>query len=365
MTDTPSSPSPSSPPPGSPPGSSSAGTPAPAVSLGEIAEIVERFPGPDLEAGTAARLREQHLVKPRGALGKLEEIAYWVAAWQGRHPPDLRHPRVNVYAANHGVAAARPVSAYPVDVTRQMMTVFQTGGSAVNQIAQIADTDLRVYELDLDTPTADFTKGPAMTDQGCAQAMAYGMMGVDQGLHLLCLGEMGIGNTTSAAALCYALFGGSAAEWVGPGTGVDGTRLAAKIQAVEDGVAANRTAMTDPMQVLRCLGGYELAAIVGAIIAARLAKTPVLLDGYTCTAAAAVLWALDPKALDHCLVAHVSAEPGHRKLLDRIGREAILDLGMRLGEGSGAALAIPIIKAAVDCHANMATFQQAKVSDKA
>jgi nicotinate-nucleotide--dimethylbenzimidazole phosphoribosyltransferase len=246
-----------------------------------------------------------------------------------------------------------------------MVANFGAGGAAVNQLCQLADSDLRVYELDLDTPTADFTQGPAMDEEGCARAMAYGMMGVDQGLHLLCLGEMGIGNTTSASALCTALFEGAAEDWVGPGTGVDRAGRARKTAAVAAGIAANREALGDPLEVLRCLGGYELAAIVGAIVAARLARTPVLLDGFACTAAAAVLWAIDPKALDHCLVAHVSAEPGHRRLLDRIGREAILDLGMRLGEASGAALAINIVRAAVDCHAGMATFDEAGVSGKA
>ena len=338
--------------------------PTAAIGIDEIRDLARNLPGPDLEAGTAARHREARLTKPAGALGRLEEIAYWMACWQGRHPPLLRHPRVAVFAGNHGVAAARGVSAYPTDVTAQMVANFGAGGAAVNQLCEIADSDLRVYELDLDRPTADFTQGPAMDEEGCARAMAYGMMGVDQGLHLLCLGEMGIGNTTSAAALSAALFEGTAEDWVGPGTGVDAAGRARKIAAVEAGIATNRPALGDPLEVLRCLGGFELAAIVGAILAARLARTPVLLDGFACTAAAAVLWALDPKALDHCLVAHVSAEPGHRRLLDRIGRQAILDLGMRLGEGSGAALAINVVRAAVDCHAGMATFEEAGVSGK-
>ncbi len=335
-----------------------------AVTLAEMLDLARHLPAPDLEAGTAARQREARLTKPPGARGRLEEIAYWMACWQGRHPPELRHPRVAVFAGNHGVARARAVSAYPVEVTRQMMANFRAGGAAVNQLCQVADSDLRVYELDLDTTTADFTAGPAMDEESCARAMAYGMMAVDQGLHLLCLGEMGIGNTTAAAAICTALFGGVAADWVGPGTGVDGAGLARKAAAVDAGIAANRQALADPMQVLRCLGGLELAAIVGAVLAARLARTPVLLDGFACTAAAAVLWAVDPKALDHCLVAHVSAEPGHRHLLDRIGCQAVLDLGMRLGEGSGAALAINIVRAAVECHAGMATFDDAGVSGK-
>jgi nicotinate-nucleotide--dimethylbenzimidazole phosphoribosyltransferase len=269
-----------------------------------------------------------------------------------------------VFAGNHGVAANQGVSAFTVDVTRQMIANFRNGGAAVNQLCALADADLRVYELDLDTPTADFTAGPAMSEVGCAQAMAYGMMACDQGLDLLCLGEMGIGNTTVASALCTALLGGEPADWVGPGTGVDAAGLARKADAIARGLDANRDALTDPLEILRCLGGFEFAAIAGAILAARLAKTPVLLDGFACTTAATVLWALDPKSIDHCLVAHVSAEPGHRRLLDRIGRQAILDLDMRLGEASGAALAINLVKAAVDCHSGMATFDEAGVSGK-
>lgn len=336
--------------------------PSPAIRFDEIRELIRNLPGPDLEAGTAVRQRDRQLVKPRGALGRLEDIAFFMASWQGQAPPRLRHPRIAVFAGNHGVAAAKPVSAYPPAVTAQMVEVFQTGGGAINKLAELADADLRVYELDLGSPTADFSQGPAMTELGCAQAMAYGMMAVDQGLHVLALGEVGIGNTTAAAALSHALFGGTAADWVGPGSGVEGERLRAKTAAVEAGVLANSAEMTDPLEALRCLGGYELAAIAGAILAARLARTPVLLDGYAVTAVAAVLWAIDAKAIDHCLVAHLSTEPGHARLLDRLGRTALLDLRMGLGEASGAALAIPILRAAVDCHAGMATFEAGGVS---
>lgn len=336
----------------------------PALTLDEMREIVRRLPGPDLEAGTEARRREAQLTKPAGALGRLEEISYWMACWQGRHPPKLNHPRIAVFAGNHGVAAARAVSAYPVAVTEQMVRNFQSGGAAVNQLSRIADSDLQVYELDLGRPTADFTQGPAMDEETCARAMAYGMMAVEPGLDALCLGEMGIGNTTAAAAICAGLFDEPPALWAGPGTGVGEAGLARKVAAIADGLVANKAAMTDPLEVLRCLGGLEFAAIVGAIIAARMARTPVLLDGFACTAAAAVLWACDPRAIDHCLVAHASAEPGHRLLLERLDRDALLDLGMRLGEASGAALALQIVRAAVECHAGMATFAEAGVSTK-
>ncbi|WP_119461595.1 nicotinate-nucleotide--dimethylbenzimidazole phosphoribosyltransferase [Rhodospirillaceae bacterium SYSU D60014] len=336
--------------------------PAPAT-LDEIRAIMAELPGPDLEAAGEASRREAMLTKPAGALGRLEELSAWLARWQGRHPPKLDRPRICVFAANHGVAA-RGVSAYPATVTAQMVANFIDGGAAVNQLCKVADADLRVYEMALDMPTADFTEAPAMDEDICARAAAYGMMAVEPGLDLLGLGEMGIANTTSAAAMMMALFDGDAADWVGPGTGVAGEALARKTAVVETGVAHHRAAMTDPFEVLRCLGGQELAAICGAIIAARLARTPVLLDGFACTAAAAVLFAVDPKALDHCIVAHVSAEPGHRRLLDRLGKRALFDFDMRLGEASGAALAIPILKAAVACHTGMATFDEAGVSGK-
>ena len=338
-------------------------TPEPVASFDEIRALLAALPGPDLEAGTAAMLRESQLTKPAGALGRLEELAAWLATWQGKHPPVLRHPRVAVFAANHGIAA-QGVSAYPAEVTAQMVQNFVAGGAAVNQLCESVDADLRVYEMALDQPTADFSLEPAMSEAECVRAMAYGMMAVEPGLDVIALGEMGIGNTSSAAALCLALHGGSAEDWVGPGTGVDGERLRHKIAVVERAVALHRPAMTDPFEVLRHVGGLELAAIAGAILAARLARTPVLLDGYVCTAAAAVLHAADRRALDHCVVAHRSTEPGHRRLLEQLGKEPLLDLGMRLGEASGATLAIAVLKAAAACHAGMATFAEAAVSGK-
>jgi len=337
--------------------------PQPAVTFEEIRALVRNLPGPDLGAGTAALQRERELTKPAGSLGRLEEIAQWMATWQGEHPADVRRPRVAVFAGNHGVAA-RGVSAYPSDVTAQMVANFQNGGAAVNQLCEVADADLRVYELDLENPTADFTQGPAMGEEECCRAMAYGMMAVEMGVQLLALGEMGIGNSTAAAAICCALFGGEPKDWVGRGTGVDDEGLARKVAVIEEGLKANPQAKDDPFEALRCFGGYELAAIVGAVLAARMARVPVLLDGYACTAAAAVLFKADRRALDHCMVAHRSTEPGHSRLLEVIGKDPLLDLGMRLGEGSGATLAINIVKSAVACHAGMATFAEAGVSTR-
>jgi nicotinate-nucleotide--dimethylbenzimidazole phosphoribosyltransferase len=338
--------------------------PEPKATLDEMRALLGALPGPDLEAGTAAAIREAQLTKPAGALGRLEDLAHWMATWQAKHPPTLRHPRTTVFAANHGVAA-RGVSAYPADVTAQMVQNFLSGGAAVNQLCRTVDADLRVYEMALEEPTADFTEGPAMSEEDCAKAMAYGMMAVEPGVDVIALGELGIGNTTAAAALCALLFGGTGADWAGPGTGVVGDALARKIAVVDAALALHRPAAGDPFDALRRVGGYELAAIAGAVMAARLGRVPAVLDGFACTAAAAVLFAADPHALDHCLVAHRSAEPGHKRLLERIGKPPLLDLGMRLGEGSGATLAVGLLKAAVECHTGMATFAEAGVSGRA
>src|SRR5216684_5710084 len=327
--------------------------PEPATSLDEIRALLAHLPGPDLDAGSAAATREAHLTKPAGALGRLEELARWLATWQARHPPRLDHPRTAVFAGNHGVAA-RGVSAYPAAVTAQMVQNFIAGGAAVNQLCRVIDADLRVYEMSLDTPTGDIVDGPAMTEEECARAIAYGMMAVEPGIDALAIGEMGIANTTVAAALCLALFGGEAAEWTGPGTGIIGAALENKRAVVAAAVARHRDA-GDPFETLRRLGGLEFAAMVGAILAARIGRVPVVLDGF-CSGAAA------PRALDHCIAGHVSAEPGHRRLLERIGQRPLLDLGMRLGEASGATLALALLQAAVACHTGMATFADAGIS---
>jgi nicotinate-nucleotide--dimethylbenzimidazole phosphoribosyltransferase len=335
----------------------------PSATLAEMRAILSDLPGPVLAAGTAASVREAQLTKPAGSLGRLEEIAHWMATWQGRHPPTANHPRTAVFAGNHGVAA-KGVSAYPAAVTAQMVQNFIAGGAAVNQLCRAVDADLRVYEMSLDEPTADLSEGPAMSDEDCALAIAYGMTAVEPGIDLLAVGEMGIANTTSAAALTAALWGGDAADWVGPGTGVAGDALRHKIQVVRRAVNLHGGAGRDPFELLRRLGGRELAAIVGVIMAARRARVPVLLDGYVATAAASVLAKADAHALDHCLAAHCSAEPGHRRLLDRLSMKPLFDLDMRLGEASGATLGIAIVKAAVACHVGMATFAEAGVSGK-
>jgi nicotinate-nucleotide--dimethylbenzimidazole phosphoribosyltransferase len=333
----------------------------PVADLDEIRALSAHLPGPDLEAGTLAATRQTQLTKPAGALGRLEELAIWLATWQARHPPQLDHPRTLVFAGNHGVAA-RGVSAYPASVTAQMVQNFIAGGAAINQLCRVFDAGLKVYEMNLDTPTGDIAVEPAMSEEECAKAMAYGMMAVEPGIDALALGEMGIGNTTAAAALCGGLFGGDAEVWTGPGTGVAGPALEEKRRVVSEAIARHRPADRDPFDMLRRLGGLELAAITGAVLAARLGRVPVVLDGFASTAAAAVLYSLDSHSLDHCVVGHVSAEPGHRRLIERIGQRPLFDFGMRLGEASGATLAFAVLKAAAACHNGMATFAEAGVS---
>jgi nicotinate-nucleotide--dimethylbenzimidazole phosphoribosyltransferase len=322
----------------------------------------------DLQPGNAAAAaavaaRQAELTKPPGSLGRLEELAAWLARWQGRGMPALDNVAVLVFAGNHGVTA-QGVSPYPASVTAQMVANFAHGGAAINQLAKVAGASLRVVPLALDRPTADFTEAPAMTEAEFLDAVAIGYDAVPRDANLICLGEMGIGNTTAAAAVAAALFGGGGLRWAGRGTGIDDEGLARKRRVIDAGLALHAGRLGDPLAVAMALGGRELAAILGATLTARHRGIPVLLDGFICTAAAAPLARLRPGALDHAVLAHVSAEEGHRALADVLGLKPLLDLGMRLGEGSAAALAVPLLRAALACHSGMATFAEAAVDNR-
>ena len=332
--------------------------PAPFATLSEFRALLAALPAPDAGAVEAARARNMQLTKPPGALGRLEDLAIWYAGWRADPRPTLAHPQVIIFAGNHGVVA-QGVSAFPAEVTVQMVANFEAGGAAVNQLAQAFGAEMSVVSLELERPTADFTTGPAMTEAEAVAALAAGWQAVNPAADLLVVGEMGIGNTTSAAAIAHALFGGTPGEWTGRGTGVDDAGLANKTRAVAAGVAANPA--RDPLQVLAALGGREVAAMAGAIARAHDLRIPVILDGFICTAAAGVLLANDRNALDHCLIGHESAEPGHRRLLAAMGKEPVVTLDMRLGEGSGAAVALLILRAALECHNGMATFAEAGI----
>lgn len=333
---------------------------APFTTLSSFRDTLAKAPGPDATALQGAHDRNGQLTKPPGALGRLEDLAIWYAGWRANPRPQINAPQVIIFAGNHGVCA-QGVSAFPPEVTAQMVANFEQGGAAINQLSKAFGAKMDVHPLSLDTPTADFTQGPAMTETEVVEALQTGWNAVDPAADLLVTGEMGIGNTTSAAAVAAAVMGGSAAEWTGRGTGVDDAGLARKIEAVNKGLALHAT--DDPLEALRCLGGRELAAMAGAIAAARHYSIPVILDGFICSAAAAVLAKTANGALDHAVAGHLSAEGAHQRLLDALGKEPLLSLGLRLGEGSGAALAIGVLKAAIACHSGMATFAEAGVSD--
>jgi len=333
----------------------------PADSLAALRARLADLPGPDETAAEAARTRQANLTKPPGSLGRLEDLAIFMAGWRGTERPRIDKAQAVVFAGNHGVCA-QGVNPYPQAVTVQMVANFRAGGAAINQLCRASGAELSVVELALDRPTGDFTQGLALNEAELLEALAHGAMALDPAADVLLLGEMGIGNSTVAAALAQASFGGSAADWVGPGTGSDHAGIQRKIAAIEAGMARHAALLDDTFTTLMAFGGREQAAICGAVLAARVRRIPVLLDGFICTAAAAVLAKLPGDALAHCIVSHASAEPGQRLLLKHLGKQAVLDLGMRLGEGSGAAVALGVLRAALEAHNGMATFAEAGVS---
>jgi nicotinate-nucleotide--dimethylbenzimidazole phosphoribosyltransferase len=329
------------------------------VALSDIHAALQDLPAADAAALAGAAARNGQLTKPPGALARLEDLAIWVAGWQGTDRPAITGPQVLIFAGNHGVTA-QGVSAFPSEVTVQMVANFSHGGAAINQLAKLNGAQMQVHALDLDRPTADFTQSAAMSEAETAEAFGTGWNAVDPTADLLVVGEMGIGNTTVAAAIACALYGGAAGDWVGRGTGVDDAGLARKAAAVRAGVSRHLPA--EPLQILQRLGGREIAAMAGAMARARVLRIPLILDGFIACSAAAVLQSVNAGALDHAVAGHLSAEGAHGRLLAKLGKEPLLSLGLRLGEGSGAALAIGIVKAAVACHSGMVTFAEAGVS---
>ena len=330
-------------------------------SLDDIRAFCGELPRGSAQAADAAALRQQNLTKPPGSLGRLEELAIWLARWQQDARPRFDRITVAVFAGNHGVAA-RGVSAFTAEVTAQMVANFAAGGAAINQLATLAGAELNVVPLELERPTRDFTIAAAMDSEDFLDAIDAGYRAVSDDCDLLVVGEMGIANTTTAAMLCAALLGGGADRWAGRGTGIDDDGLSRKRTAIEAALKFHGKILGDPLAVAAALGGRELAAIAGAVLAARQHGVPVLLDGFVATAAVLPLARLSSHALDHCRAGHVSAENAHRDLLRELKLDPLLDLGMRLGEASGAAVAILLLRAALACHNGMATFAEAGVS---
>ncbi|WP_137972450.1 nicotinate-nucleotide--dimethylbenzimidazole phosphoribosyltransferase [Pseudomonas sp. F(2018)] len=337
---------------------------------------------PDAVAEAAALARQAQLTKPTGALGVLEALAVRLAALQGREKPVIRSPQLVLFAGDHGVVA-EGVSAYPQAVTAQMLGNFVAGGAAVSVLAReqgmpLRLVDLGTIDLDLELPgvrhlrlgagTANFAVEPAMTAEQCAAALQAGRDAVQQalaeGCDLLLAGEMGIGNTSAATALACALSDLSPAQLAGPGTGLDAAGVSHKQAVIERALVLHGAALAEPFEALRRVGGFELAALAGAYLACAQAGIPAVVDGFICSAAALCAVRLNPGVQPWLLFAHAGAEPGHAALLAELGGTPLLDLGLRLGEGSGAALALPLIKLACALHGGMATFSEALVEDR-
>ncbi|MFW2332510.1 nicotinate-nucleotide--dimethylbenzimidazole phosphoribosyltransferase [Ilumatobacter sp.] len=318
------------------------------------------MPEADLASASAVRERAEQVLRPGGALQRLDDAAVHVAAWRADPRPSVDRPAVLVFAGDHGIAAAG-VSKYPPDVTAAMLSAVEAGRATINAFARSIGATLDVVDVGVGVPTCDIRVEPAMSaerfDEIADTAIATVDAAAAAGADLVVLGELGIGNTTIAAALPAALIGGGAARWVGRGTGIDDDGLDRKLAAVEQ--AVERIAgVDDPIEIMRELGGAELTAMAVACARARRHRIPVVLDGYIAAAAVLPLHVAAPAALDHCLAGHVSAEPGHRAILEHIGKEPLLDLGMRLGEGSGAAAAVPLIRMACAGIVEVATFDE-------
>ena len=334
-----------------------------ATPFDDFRALAASVPPLDAAAVEAVRARDRVLTKPAGSLGRLEALVEWLAAVQGRAPPRADRIMVALFATSHGVAA-EGVSAYPAEVSAQMLANFEKGGAAINAMCRSAGLGLRIFDLAVASPSGTIGVEDAFRDErDCAGTLAFGLEAIAGGIDVLALGEMGIGNTTVAAAVLCALHGGAAADWVGAGTGVDGAGILRKAEVVDravDRLGGER----EPLSVLRRVGGREIAAMAGAILAARHQSVPVMVDGFVSTAAASVVHAMNPDAIAHCRFGHLSAERAHGRALEAMGVEPILSLGMRLGEGTGAALAAQVAKVAVDVHVGMATFAEAGVSDR-
>ena len=333
------------------------------TSTAHVIEIINNLPAANGKIKNQAFARQNQLTKPPGSLGKLETVAVWMAGWQGVEKPEINKGQCLVFAGNHGVVAQN-ISSFPAEVTSQMVANFTAGGAAINQLCAEANLTLTVTEIELERPTNDLSQSSAMSEAEVLEAMNIGASKIDEDCDYIVVGEMGIGNTTVAAALCMARFGGDAPRWVGPGTGLDDDGVAHKANIIAQAIETQGKTEANPVALLAGFGGRELAAIAGAVLAARMRSIPVMLDGFISTAAAAALTA-DGKldVLDHTVISHMSAEPGHLRLAVALRKQPLIDLGMRLGEASGGAVATLIVRAALATHNGMATFAEAGVSE--
>ena len=315
------------------------------------------LPVPDRDAQAAVTARAAEVLRPVGALQWLDDLAAWLAGWQRTETPAVERPAALVFAADHGVTVAG-VSNYPPEVTAEMLAATQQGRATINAFARSAGATVTAIDVGVGEPTADMRHEAALSPERFEHITRTAFDAVDAiDADLLVLGELGIGNTTASAAIAAAFAGGEATVWVGRGTGVDDEGLERKRAAVQESVR-RIAGVVDPLEILREVGGAELVAIAAAVVAARHRSLPVMLDGYICTASALPIHRAVEGGLDHCIVGHRSAEPGHRRLLDVIGKQPVLDLDMRLGEGSGAMAAVPVVKMACAGVVEVDTFAE-------
>jgi nicotinate-nucleotide--dimethylbenzimidazole phosphoribosyltransferase len=349
----------------------------------DLETIGAQVPLPDAEARAAAAQRQARLTKPTGALGQLEDLSVWVAGVQGRCPPQpFARPRVVVFVGDHGVARSG-VSAYPPEVTAQMVRNFVAGGAAVNVLAEQVGATVRVVDMAVDSDLSDLPQvgghkvrrssgdisvGPALSHEEAERALLAGVAvaddEVDGGADLLVAGDMGIGNTTPAATLVAVLTGADVASVVGRGTGIDDAAWMLKCAAVRDAARRGRRHTGDMVDLLAEVGGADIAAMTGFLLEAAVRRTPVLLDGVVSGAAALVAHRIGYRSREWWLAGHRSTEPAHKAALERLQLEPLVDFRLRLGEGTGALVAFPVVQAAAATLARMATFEEAGVSDR-
>ena len=323
---------------------------------GVLAGLLAGLPGPDRSARDRVAARAATVLRPAGAFARLDGVAAWLAGWQGTAAPRVERPHVAVFAADHGVAADG-VSAYPAEVTAAMADAIGSGVATISVLARQAGATLELVDVGVGRPTGNIRVADAMSPDDFDEAVSAGASAVTSAdADLLVVGEIGIGNTTAAAAVAAAVLGGKADDWVGPGTGVVGSSLAHKCDVVQ--AALDRVGAVSPLEALRRLGGRELAAMAGAVAAARRRRMPVVLDGFIATAAVAPLAVARPGSLDHCIAGHCSAETGHGRALEALGLDPLMRLDLRLGEGSGALVAVPIIRMAAAAVVEVATFSE-------
>jgi nicotinate-nucleotide--dimethylbenzimidazole phosphoribosyltransferase len=347
-----------------------------------LEETLERIVPLDHSMEMEAQGHIDQLTKPQGSLGRLEELALRVACIQGKNPPLLGRKLIFIFAADHGIVE-EGVSAYPKEVTAQMTHNFIQGGAAINVLARQFTVDVEVVDVGVDHEfsqlkrlkslkikkgTANFTRGPAMTREEARQAVETGIWLAQEsasgGLFLLGAGDMGIGNTTSAAAICSSLTGVPVGEITGRGTGINQATWERKVATIEKGLSLNQPDPGDPMDVLSKVGGLEIGAMTGVILGAAASHTPLMLDGYISTASALLASRMAPTVNQFLFASHLSAEFGHQKMLEDLRLSPLLNLGMRLGEGSGACIAMGLVEAAVKVTREMATFEDAGVGKK-